>query len=79
MKYYLITCVRGHCGRGRTSEISFAMMAANLLEATDKARRMPSVKHSRGVLAGKEITEAEYYAYRNISAYERRPQGSWGQ
>ena len=47
-------------------------------EATDKARRMPSVKHTRGILAGKEISEAEYYEFRSVSAYERRPQGSWG-
>ena len=78
MKYYLITCMRGHCKRGHYTEISFAIVAGNLLEATTIARRMPSVKHSRGILAGKEITEAEYYEYRNISAYDRRPQGNWG-
>lgn len=78
MKFYLITCMRGHCGRGHYTEISFAIMATNLLEATDKARRMPSVKHTRGILAGKEITEEEYYEYRSVSAYERRPQGNWG-
>lgn len=80
MKYYLITCMRGHCGIGHSSEISFAIAAANLLEATDKARRMPSVKHTHGraILGGKEITQAEYYEYRSVSAYERNPQGKWG-
>lgn len=71
MKYYLITCMRGHCGRGRYTEITFAMMARNLIEAQDKARKMPSVKHTRGILAGREITEEEYYERRQISAYDR--------
>lgn len=78
IKYYSITCSRGHCGRGRSSEITFAFEAVNLLAAMDMARHMPSVKHSRGILAGKEISQTEYYEYRSISAYERRPQGNWG-
>ena len=71
MKYYLITCMQGHHGRGRHAEITFAMMAQNLIEAQDKAKRMPSVKHSRGILMGREITEEEYYERRKISAYDR--------
>lgn len=71
MKYYLITCHRGHCGSNRSTEITFAFKAANLLEAQDRAKRMPSVKHTRGILYGREITEAEYIAYREKSAYER--------
>ena len=53
------------------AEITFAMMAQNLIEAQDKAKRMPSVKHSRGILMGREITEEEYYERRKISAYDR--------
>lgn len=71
MKYYLITCQRGHCGSGHHTEITFAFKAANLLDAQDKARKMPSVKHTRGILYGREITEAEYKLYREKSAYER--------
>ena len=71
MKYYLITCMQGHHGRGRYSEITFAMMARNLIEAQDKAKKMPSVKHTRGILMGREITEEEYYERRKISAYDR--------
>lgn len=72
MKYYAITCLQGHHGKGRTpQEITFAIMAPNLLAAQDKAKKMPSVKHSRGILMGKEITEEEYYARRQVSAYHK--------
>lgn len=71
MKFYMIMCHRGHCGVGHSTEIKFAIAANNLLEACDKARRMPSVKHTRMVIYGKEITEQEYTEYRQISAYAR--------
>lgn len=70
-KFYMVTCHRGHCGCGHSTEIKFAIRARNLLEACDKAKRMPSVKHTRLVCFGKEITEQEYNEYRKISAYER--------
>ena len=70
-RFFLITCHRGHCGRGHSTEITFAIQAANLIMAQDKAKRMPSVKHSRGILMGREITEEEYYERRKISAYDR--------
>lgn len=70
-RYYLITCQRGHCGTGRSTDITFAFAAANLLEAMDKARKMPSVKHTRMILQGKEITRTEYTEYRRVSAYDR--------
>lgn len=71
MKYYMVTCHRGHCGTGHSTEIKFAIKARNLLEAMDKARRMPSVKHTRLAIYGKEISEQEYTAYRQVSAYKR--------
>lgn len=71
MKFYMITCHRGHCGCGHSTEIKFAIAARNLLEACDKARRMPSVKHTRLAIFGKEITEQEYKEYRKVSAYQR--------
>ena len=71
MKFYMVMCHRGHCGVGHSTEIKFAIRANNLLEACDKARRMPSVKHTRIAIFGKEITEQEYKEYRKISAYER--------
>lgn len=71
MKFYMVMCHRGHCGTGHSTEIKFAIRAANLLEACDKAKRMPSVKHTRMAIYGREITEEEYNEYRQVSAYER--------
>lgn len=71
MKYYLVMCHRGHCGTGHSTEIKFAIEAKNLLEACDKAKRMPSVKHTRMIMYGHEITFEEYTHYRSISAYRR--------
>ena len=71
MKFYMIMCHRGHCGNGHSTEIKFAIAAHNLLEACDKARKMPSVKHTRMVVYGKEISEQDYNEYKKISAYER--------
>lgn len=71
MKYFMVICHRGHCGTGHSTEIKFAIAAANLIEACDKARRMPSVKHTRLAIYGKEITQQEYNEYRQVSAYDR--------
>ena len=76
MKFYMVMCHRGHCGVGHSTEIKFAITAKNLLEACDIACRMPSVKHTRMAIYGKEITEAEYNEYRKVSAYERFHQES---
>ena len=70
-RYFLITCHRGHCGNGHSSAITFAFEAKNLIEAMDMGKRMPSVKHTRMIMAGKEITEEEYNDYREINAYQR--------
>lgn len=70
-RYFLITCHRGHCGNGHSSAITFAFEAKNLIEAMDMGKRMPSVKHTRMIMAGKEITEEEYKEYREINAYQR--------
>lgn len=76
MKFYMVVCSRGHCGSGHSTEIKFAIAAANLLDACDRARRMPSVKHTRMAIYGKEITEEEYREYRKVSAYDRFNQQS---
>ena len=70
MRYFMILCHRGHCGSGHSTEIKFAIKANNLLHACAIARKMPSVKHTRMVISGKEITEQEYIEYRQISAYQ---------
>ena len=71
MRYFLITCHRGHCGNGHSSAITFAFEAKNLIEAMDMGKRMPSVKHTRMIMAGKEISFEEYKEYRTINAYQR--------
>lgn len=71
MRYFIVMCHRGHCGCGHSTEIKFAIKANNLIEACNKARRMPSVKHTRLAIYGKEITEQEYNEFRQVSAYER--------
>lgn len=70
-RYFKVTCVRGHAGTGHSTDITFVFEAANLLEATKQARRMPSVKHSRGILCGCEIDAETYELYRARSAYAR--------
>lgn len=70
-RYFLITCHRGHCGYGHSSAITFAFEAKNLIEAMDMGKRMPSVKHTRMIMAGKEISEEEYIEYRTVNAYQR--------
>ncbi len=70
-RYFMVTCSRGHMGTGNSTEIKFAICAENLLRACDIARKMPSVKHTRMVLSGIEITEQEYKEYRKQSAYKR--------
>lgn len=71
MKYWMVTCVRGHCGSGHETEITYAIAAHSLVHAFSIARKMPSVKHTRLPLRGHEITEQEFTEYRQISAYER--------
>ena len=71
MRYFLITCHRGHCGFGHSSTITFAFEAKNLIEAMDMGKHMPSVKHTRMIIAGKEISQQEYIEYREINAYQR--------
>ena len=72
--YYLVTCERGHCGNRKSSYIKFAFEAANMIEAVDMARKMPSVKHSRYCVQAKVISYEEYTDYIQINAYERYEQ-----
>ena len=72
MKYYEITCVRGHCGSGKsTNYITFYYKGANSVEAIMWAKRQPGVKHSRMPLGCFEISEAKYKEKIKVSAYKR--------
>lgn len=71
MKFWMVTCARGHVGNGKETEIKFAIAAETIVHACAIARKMPSVKHTRMIAYGREITEEEFNDYRAISAYER--------
>ena len=71
MKYWMVTCERGHCGTGHSTDIKFAIAAETLLHACNIAKKMPSVKHSRPIVCGKEISETEFIEYRQTSTYTR--------
>lgn len=74
MKFYKVCCVIGHLGRGyRHATMTFAFRANNIMEASDKARMMPMVKHhkSYAVVSASEIDYEEYSVLRSVSAYQR--------
>lgn len=73
MKYFSILAKHGHMGNGKYAPIRFGIEAQNLIEAIDKVKVMPGVKHDSPslILGAKEITFAEYCNLRNKSAYER--------
>ena len=70
-KYFAVTCRHGHFGTKRYEPITFAIIADNAIEACDKARQMPGVKHDAPVIACRAISQATYYTMRQMSAYER--------
>lgn len=71
MKYYKVIAHRAHLGRGKSVPISFYIAANNAIAASECARHMRGVKHSRGVISCVPIDEDEYNEGRKISAYER--------
>lgn len=72
MRYWLISCPRGHYGTGRYIDITFAIAAKDLLTATRIAMKMPMVKHHRRPpLYGREITYEEFVERKEINAYDR--------
>lgn len=73
MRYYLVNCYVGHCGRGSSRDIAFPIAAKNLLAAQMKAKHLPAVKHhnSKYLLSAKEITREEYEERRKYNPYEK--------
>ena len=71
MKFFAVTCKHGHHGAKRFEPITFAIVANDMIDACDKARQMPGVKHDQPVLACEEISRMKYYEMRQRSAYER--------
>ena len=69
MKYFAITCPRGHVGNGRSIDITFAIEAPNIVEANRIAMQMPAVKHTSQPFRSIEISHREYLRRRKKSAY----------
>lgn len=69
MKYYRVTGERGHCGTKKSCELTFYIKAENLIEAMDKAKEMPAIKHSRMPLNVVEISKEDYWAHAKRNAY----------
>lgn len=72
MNYYIVRCKLGHSGSGQYREILFNIKARNAIDAMDKARKMPGVKHdsNTAILGLKQITQEEYVQNRKESAYK---------
>lgn len=76
MRYWLVCCYVGHCGRrgyGHGREIALAIEAPDSVKALLIAKKFPGVKHhrSRYICTTREITREEYIERRKISAYEK--------
>jgi hypothetical protein len=76
MKYWLVCCYVGHCGRrghGHSREIALAIEAPDSVKALLIAKKFPGVKHhnSHYICTTREITQEEYIARRKNSAYEK--------
>lgn len=71
-RYWKITVVRAHGGRGNYNNLlTFYIIAANIIEASRIARGKPGVKHRLPPRIACEITYEEYCAGRAESAYHR--------
>lgn len=71
MRFYSVVCKRGHCGRKQYVPIKFAIAAQNAIEAMDKAKEMPAVKHGQSIISCLEISFHDYCNMRRVSAYHR--------
>lgn len=60
MKYFKVTCLRGHVGKGRIATITFYICAKDAVKAMSIAQNMGGVKHSKLPLACYEVNETEF-------------------
>ena len=77
MRYFCVTCKQGHHGNGRHQPITFAFEANNAIEAMDKAKAMPGVKHDCPIISCSEISISEYMRMRKYSAYKKVEDRPW--
>ena len=72
MKYYAITCIRGHQGaRNDNALITFYVEATDIIAAAKVAQRMGGIKHTKMPVNCKQITKEEYEFRRKENAYRR--------
>ena len=74
MKYWLVCCYVGHCGRRKNPrEIALVIEAETSVQAMLIARKFPGVKHhkSKYLCYTKEITKEEYLERKKINAYDK--------
>lgn len=74
MKYWLVCCYVGHCGRGKNPrEIALAVEAETSVKAMLIARKFPGVKHHRSqhLCYTREITKEEYLERKKTNAYDK--------
>ena len=74
MRYWLVVCYVGHCGRHKAPrEIGLAIEAKDSVEALLQAKKFPGVKHhgSHYICTTREISREEYIERRKFSAYEK--------
>ena len=72
MKYYAITCVRGHQGAcNNNALITFYVKAKDIITAAKIAQRMGGIKHTKMPLSCRQITEEEYIFRIKENAYKR--------
>ena len=74
MRYWLVVCYVGHCGRKKAPrEIALAIEAKDSVDALKQAKKFPGVKHHRSqyMCTTREITYEEYVERRQYSAYEK--------
>lgn len=62
-KFYIVTAVCGHVGKGKGIDRDFAIRASSAKEAARIARNLPRVKHDMKY-AIKNVEEVDYEGYR---------------
>lgn len=69
--YYAVTACLGHQGAKRHAPITFYFEAMSAVQAMDAAKKMPGVKHGRGIMTCWQVSKEEYTEKIRESAYQR--------
>lgn len=72
MKYFKVTCIRGHQGTRQNKRlIDFYFIAHTGYDAMKMGQKMRGVKHDKLPVACVPVSEEEYKQMIRVSAYER--------